>query len=125
MDQLSIESKIHHIEFSPFDEEMKNNESFLWWTSYNALKHDLANKNASLEYADVMNALAALAALHCVAKHVVYSYPEDLSTILNHRDWMNIPPTKSSTHMSEKRYGYETLIFGIRESFLGTETQYS
>ena len=58
-----------------------------WWTTYNETKHNLAQSQFDIKYQSVMDALAALAALHRLAD-AIRGCPEDsLEYILERQYW--------------------------------------
>lgn len=73
----------HQLLFSPFTNE------FEWWGAYNELKHELKEKQFKITYTTVMDAFAALAALHCLAQKLSGAFDNDISKILDSKNWLN------------------------------------
>lgn len=61
LSNFEITSRSHYLLFTPFTRDLE------WWQTYNDLKHELAQKQSTITYTVVMDALAALAALHRLA----------------------------------------------------------
>lgn len=83
LSNFQIISIPHKLQFTPFTKELS------WWKAYNNLKHELTEKQFELTYAKIMDALAALAILHCLAKHLNTDNDEWVQRILDHNAWTN------------------------------------
>ncbi len=119
LSNLEISTLAHGILFTPFTRDLE------WWQTYNDLKHELAQKQSKTTYTVVMDALAALAALHRLAEVIkVLGESENIQYILQ-RDYWN------PTFNHEVRFGRKTgpdflpgpwksLIFKISNYFVYT-----
>lgn len=72
----------HELAFTPFTNGLE------WWESYNELKHELQEKQFKITYIRVMDALATLAALHCLAEKIVSVSNEMIDQVLEPKNWI-------------------------------------
>lgn len=106
LSNLPIFSIPHEILFTPFTNNLE------WWESYNELKHELQEKQFKITYTRVMDAFAALAALHCLAKTMVSVSNERIDQVLESKNWIR----SESFVYRDKSYQLETwksLLFKI------------
>ncbi len=68
--------------FTPFPAKQE------WWNTYNLTKHELKEKMLEIKYQEVMNSLAALAALHHVYD-ILEKDPTLGKEILDEKNWQN------------------------------------
>ena len=110
LSHFRIISILHKLQFTPFTKELS------WWNAYNELKHELTGKQFKLTYTKVMDALAALAILHCLAKHLNTNNDEYMQRILNKDAWSNTNQYKvTMMNMPNKNYctTYKSLMFEV------------
>ena len=81
LSNFEIVTASHNILFTPFPKNLE------WWKTYNDLKHELAEKQSEITYTVVMDALAALAALHRLANAIKGTSTENLEHILDKQYW--------------------------------------
>lgn len=73
----------HNLQFTPFTRDLE------WWDAYNELKHELKEKQFKITYTTVMDAFAALAALHCLAQQLRGVFEQDIAKVLDRKNWIN------------------------------------
>ncbi len=71
----------YDLQFTPFTSELN------WWKMYNGLKHYLTMEQCKINYTVVLNALAGLSALHCLANKLIVALEKDLHIILDAGSW--------------------------------------
>jgi len=91
---LPIYSLQHKIQFTAFEDKKE------WWDLYNNLKHGLANSHKKINYRVVMDALAALASLHCIAAKLSEN-ERDISSVLDSKRWIIDPDELETVHMEK------------------------
>jgi len=72
-----------NLQFTPFTKHLE------WWNAYNALKHGLSENQSKINYATVLNAFAALAALHCLADKLMIVFDKDIPNVLDRKHWIH------------------------------------
>ena len=118
LSSFRIISTHHKLQFTPFTQDLS------WWHAYNELKHDLNGKQFKLSYQTVMDAFAALAGLHCLAKHANSDNMEYLDMILDSKHWTSDRGTIAyykSRSVETKiviNPTYKSLMFEIETIFL-------
>ena len=112
LSNFKIVSIPHKLMFKPFTGELS------WWSAYNNLKHELAEKQFELTYSKVMSAFAALTALHYLASYL-NGDDNHVQEILDKDSWINgnWPKEMSETMRPNRDYGeypiYKSLMFTV------------
>ncbi|MCH7561138.1 MAG: hypothetical protein IIC67_07210 [Thaumarchaeota archaeon] len=83
LSRFEITSLLNGALFTPFPQKAS------WWDTYNNTKHNLSQSQFDITYQSVMNALAALAALHRLADAIKGSAEEHLELILDKQYWQS------------------------------------
>jgi len=78
---FEITSLLHESLFTPFPQKAS------WWDTYNKTKHNLAQSQFDITYLSVMDALAALAALHRLSDAINGTSTENLEYVLDKQYW--------------------------------------
>jgi hypothetical protein len=116
LSKFSIVSIPHQLLFTPFTKELS------WWQAYNKLKHELTGKQFKLTYTIVMDAFAALAALHCLAEKLNECFDKDIPIVLDSEHWMNEERLLRVATLSKdgrnKTPFWHTLLFEIRAIYI-------
>lgn len=108
LSNFKIMSIPHKLQFSPFTNDL------VWWESYNQLKHDLQDKQFIIKYTTVMDAFAALAGLHCLANQLLLVSNNDISKVLDHKNW--IPDSTIVISGGDPQaMSWKSLLFQIRQ----------
>ena len=114
LSNFPIVSIQHNVLFRPFTEE-----GITWWHTYNCIKHELTSNQFQLTYELVMDALASLTGVHCLAEKLFSSHLEDIPYVLNHQNWtdhnLNFTITSSKTQIPKNiSYTYKSLMFEVK-----------
>lgn len=109
-----IVSAIHHIQFTPFTKDL------VWWEIYNGLKHDLATNQSKLNYTTVMDALASLSALHCLANQLMIVFDDDIHKVLDRQSWKLDSTLQMTTDGNSYTAFWKSLLFQINSTFKHT-----
>lgn len=106
---FEIVTKLHNLQFTPFTLHLE------WWNKYNDLKHGLSTKQFEINYAVVMDALAGLSGLHCLAKKVVSVSNEKVEEVLEPKNWLRPEHFVSRDNLdrSIRPTVWESLLFRI------------
>ena len=116
LSDLKIVSIPHRLLFTPFGTEL------LWWDAYNELKHELNDKQFKITYTTVMDAFAALAALHCLAGFLLNSFDDKIPHILDGKNWRSDETMVTIVTANRGRGSYDfwrSLLFEIRSIYTG------
>ncbi|MDE1812753.1 MAG: hypothetical protein KGH85_07805 [Thaumarchaeota archaeon] len=108
LSNFKIMSIPHELQFSPFTDDL------VWWESYNQLKHDLQEKQFIIKYTTVMDAFAALAGLHCLANQLLLVSNNDISKVLDHKNWIH-DSTIVISGGDPHAMSWKSLLFQIRQ----------
>ncbi|MFM7797101.1 MAG: hypothetical protein ACKO7N_10095 [Candidatus Nitrosotenuis sp.] len=107
LSKMEIVSKSHEVLFSPFHLD--------WWAKYNELKHELSTKHLQINYTTVMDSLAALSGLYCLAKKLLFVQDEVINDVLDHKSWrlseMFVPYDRFGRKIRPQPW--ESLIFRV------------
>ena len=105
----------HKLQFTPFTRDLE------WWETYNDLKHELQDKQFKITYTRVMDAFAALAALHRLADKLDSANKKQIQQILDRKSWVDNKPTiklhQSNERAETKGHFWKSLLFEIRNSY--------
>jgi hypothetical protein len=82
LSNFPIVSILYKLQFTPFTRDLE------FWGAYNELKHELQEKQFKITYVRVMDAFAALAALHCLAETAVSVSDEKIDQVLEPKNWI-------------------------------------
>lgn len=117
LSKFNIISIQYNLQFTPFTLELD------WWKMYNGLKHNLSTEQYKINYVIVMNALAALSALHYLANKLVNAYDNDIPTILNADSWYSEERFIRAVTIGRKPYEgspfWRSLLFEVRNVYRG------
>lgn len=114
LSNLLIISVLHNIQFTPFTKDLE------WWQIYNGLKHDLATNQSKLNYTTVMDALASLSALHCLANQLMLVFDEDIPKVLDRQGWKLDSTMQITTDGNSYSAFWKSLLFQINNTFKHT-----
>ena len=111
LSKFPLYSNQHKLQFTPFVGRLD------WWDLYNNLKHGLANSHQKINYRIVMDALAALSALHCLAEKLAIN-EKDNSSVMDGEKWI-VDEEQLSTIRVEKRpfratFEWSSILFMVR-----------
>lgn len=114
LSKFTIVSVPHKLLFTPFTKEL------VWWSAYNDLRHELKEKQFKITYTTVMDAFAALSALHYLAEKLVDAFDEDVSKVLDGKNWKSSDEMpKVSPRPGEKfKPIWESLLFEIKSDYI-------
>lgn len=82
LSKFEIITRLHKLQFTPFTLHLE------WWKKYNDLKHGLSTKQFDINYAIVMDALAGLSGLHCLAEKIISVSDEKIDQVLEPKNWI-------------------------------------
>ncbi|CDI04944.1 hypothetical protein [Candidatus Nitrosotenuis uzonensis] len=108
--KFRIVSKPHLLLFTPFTLHLE------WWQDYNNLKHGLSTNQFKINYTVVMNALAALSALHCIADKLMGYSDDDIPQVLDAKNWVNdeyFIKIANLDKTSTVNHSWESLLFQV------------
>jgi hypothetical protein len=114
LSNFNIISIPHRLQFTPFTRDLE------WWESYNELKHELKEKQFKLTYSTVMDAFAALAALHCLTDKLIINGDDMIPKILDAKYWTynqnmyEVTKYNIKTGRFPTNVIYQSLLFEIR-----------
>lgn len=115
LSKFEIISKNHKLLFTPFTLHLE------WWNSYNGLKHGLVTNQFQITYMVVMDSLAALSALYCLADKIMGALDENVPRILDSKNWVDpitIPEIEDRFARKIKRpANWESLLFMINRTY--------
>lgn len=106
LSNFNIISIPHEIVFAPFTDSLE------WWESYNQLKHELQEKQFKITYVRVMDAFAALSALHCLADKLAVVSNDRIDRVLDPANWIR-PEAFVFRDNSYKLPTWKSLLFRI------------
>lgn len=110
LSKFVIVSKTNDLLFTPFGSDLG------WWQKYNELKHELAIKQFEINYTVVMDALAGLCGLYCLADKLMSCFDRDIPEVLDSKNWVDsdylIKIANLDKQSTINRY-WESLLFGV------------
>lgn len=111
LSNFKIVSIPHKLQFTPFTNDLE------WWESYNELKHELQEKQFKITYTRVMDAFAALAALHCLADQLLIVFVEDISKVLDRQNWKSDSTVITISGGDPYAVFWKSLLFRIKNIY--------
>lgn len=113
LSKFQIVSIPYRLLFTPFTKELS------WWNAYNELKHELKEKQFKITYTIVMDAFAALSALHYLADKLMVCFDKDIPKILDSKNWKSSDEMiKVAPRNGEKfKPFWKSLLFEIKSKY--------
>ncbi len=114
LSKFKIISRAHNLLFSPFVERLE------WWQKYNDLKHGLGTKQFEINYTVVMDALAGLSTLYCLADKLMIHHDNEVPEILDAKNWVDDEYFVKIANLDKNRTMnpiWKSLLFGINSFY--------